>query len=45
MQTMIRAMEKLQIQYDDTSNIVSNLRLILVTGATELSFEEMMYCK
>jgi hypothetical protein len=36
MQTMIRAMEKLQIQYDDTSNIVSNLGLIFITEATEL---------
>lgn len=38
MQTMIRAMEKLQIQYDDSSNIVSNLGLIFVTGATDLQF-------
>jgi hypothetical protein len=37
MQTMIRAMERLQIQYDDTSNIVSNLRLIFVTGTIELT--------
>jgi hypothetical protein len=36
MQTMIKAMEKLQIQYDDISNIVSNLGLIFVTRATEL---------
>jgi hypothetical protein len=37
MQTMIKAMEKLQIKYDDNSNIVSNLGLSFVTGATELN--------
>jgi G-protein alpha subunit. len=33
MQTLIKAMEKLQIQYDDISNVVSSLNLIFITGS------------
>jgi hypothetical protein len=37
MQTMIKAMEKLQIQYGDISNIVSNLGKIMIIGSTEFT--------
>ena len=33
MQTLIRAVEKLQIQYVDISNVVSSLNLIFITGS------------
>lgn len=33
MQTLIRAMEKLQIQYEDISNVVSSLNLIFIIGS------------
>jgi len=33
MQTLIRAMEKLQIQYEDISNVVSSFILIFITGS------------
>jgi len=33
MQTLIKAMEKLQIQYEDISNVVSSLNLIFITGS------------
>jgi hypothetical protein len=35
MQTLIKAMEKLNIQYEDSSNVVSSLRLILIIWSTK----------
>lgn len=33
MQTLIRAMEKLQIQYEDIINVVNSLNSIFITGS------------
>jgi hypothetical protein len=35
MQTLVRAMEKLQIRYEDISNVVSSLNLIFITGSAK----------
>jgi hypothetical protein len=42
MQTMIKAMEKLHIQFVDISNVVSTLGLVLITGSIKFVVVERL---